>query len=353
MKNSGARTIFRGSEYQRTPRPHKRAIRLHHFSCYDLCRLYGGGLEIIMTNYTYAAAYVRTLETCMLTDADMRELMQCNDSAELLQSLEKRGYEGDTLSDALENELEKTWQICTELCGDDEPMAALMAENDFYNIKAVIKSALAGRDAGEVVIRPTRIDVKLLYDLVKTGDFSALNTDFAEVCAQALKIYAETGDAGRLETYLDRRCAEVFLSESRCNDFLHGYAELTVLIKNLRIFLRIEDKRQLSIALIPCDSIDVTLLENAATKQEALAAQGFGEFYELFAESPAKFEHCCENMIADYIADAKTEFFDFAAVLGYLIGKRTEIRNIREIASGITFGEDAADISERLVKGYV
>lgn len=305
-----------------------------------------------MTNYTYAAAYVRSLENGMLNQSGLRELAQCRDAQSVMQLLEKKGFSGDNLTEMLENEQKKVWDTCIELCGDDEPMKALLAENDYYNIKAVIKAALSGKNAEEFMLYPSDIDADEIYSSVKTGDFSALDEKTSKICSNAVRIYAESGSAQRLETYIDRCSGEDFLEKSKCSDFLHGYAELTVLIKNLRIFLR-GDKRISEEALIPCAGIDIDALKNASSKRDALEAQGLGAAYDIFDKSPGEFELFCENMIADYIEKAKTDFFDFGAVLDYFVGKQTEIRNIRIIASGITFGDGAADISERLVRGYV
>ena len=305
-----------------------------------------------MTNYTYAAAYVKSLESNMLTDAELRELTQCRDTESIMQFLEKKGFSGETLADMLKNEQKKVWDTCIDICGDDEPMKALLTENDYYNIKAVIKAALSGKDAEEFMLYPTDIDAEEIYGSVKTGDFSPLDETISKVCSRAVRIYAETGSAQKLEMYIDRCGSEVFLKKSKCNDFLHGYAELTILIKNLRIFLR-GNKHILEEALIPCDSIDIDALKNAASKHDALVAQGLSAVYDIFDKSPGEFELFCENMITDYIEKAKTEFFDFSPVLGYLVGKHTEIRNIRVIASGIAFGDSTANILERLVRGYV
>lgn len=305
-----------------------------------------------MTNYTYAAAYVRSLENGMLNQSELRELSQCSNSESIMQFLEKKGFSGETLAEMLENEQKKVWDTCIGLCGDDEPMKALLGENDYYNIKAVIKAALSGKDAEEFMLYPPMTEAEEIYNSVKSGDFSALSENTAKICSNAVRIYADTGSAQKLETYIDRCCGEDFLEKSKCNDFLHGYAELTVMIKNLRIFLR-GDKRILEDALIPCGSMDIDALKAAASKRDALEAQGLGTAYDIFEKSPGEFELFCNNMIADYIEKAKTDFFDFGAVLGYFVGKQTEIRNIRIIASGVAFGDGTADISERLVRGYV
>ncbi|MDD6735981.1 MAG: V-type ATPase subunit, partial [Clostridiales bacterium] len=145
-------------------------------------------------NYTYAAAYVKVLEKNMLTDSDYRELIQSSGSNEILQMLEKKEYSGDNLGDALENELEKTWNTCLELCGADA-LSALITENDFHNIKAVIKAELSGADYSELILRPTGIDPNKLSGAVHSGDYSDLDSATADLCRRTVQIYSETNSA--------------------------------------------------------------------------------------------------------------------------------------------------------------
>ena len=65
--------------------------------------------------YTYAVAYVKSLEASMLTDSDFGKMLEYNIS-ELYEFLRGRGYSGESLWEMLENERSKAWQLCFDLC---------------------------------------------------------------------------------------------------------------------------------------------------------------------------------------------------------------------------------------------
>ena len=57
--------------------------------------------------------------------------------------------------------------------------------------------------------------------------------------------------------------------------------------------------------------------------------------------------------VIEYAKKAEMSFFDFDAVLGYFVGKMTEIKNIRLAAAGNLGREPQEEIKERLRDSYV
>lgn len=307
------------------------------------------------TEYTYAAAYVKSLEANMLTDGDFEMLLDY-DWDEIIRFLRGKGYEGEGLEEMLENERRKVWELCIGLCGDEPLLGAALAENDFYNIKSVIKSVISGVSWSELIYEPTRIDCAELEKAIKSADFSGLDDKFAVICKRAYEICAKKTDGRAIELYLDKQQLLMQLTESAESEFVHGWAEQLALKADLNIYLRSEgaSAELLKEALTENSLIDVNALARGAeSREETLAAEGYGEDFRIFQHSASEFEKLCDNRVTEYLKKASMSFFEFDAVLAYLEAKKTEIKNIRIAAYGRRCGMPRKELAERMRKAYV
>lgn len=307
------------------------------------------------TEYTYAAAYVKSLEKNMLTDADF-EMLTGLDSDEIIRFLADRGYEGADFEEMLENERQKTWELCRELCGDDPLFDAFMTENDFHNIKAVLKATVSGSDFSELIYEPSGIDVQGLANAFKTGDYSNIDDDFAEICKKAYSIYTKTLSGREVELYIDKMQLLKRLELSRGNAFMYGLCELLSFIADLKIYLREKSNRPRNAesGMTENSLIDIHFLtESGKSKEETLSLMGLGDEYRLFERSEAEFEKLCDDKISEYLKRAKMSFFDFDALAAYFEGKKIEIKNLRLLLYGKRSGVSKKDLAERLRKSYV
>ncbi len=303
-------------------------------------------------NYTYAAAYVKSLEVNMISQEEFEAVLDY--SLEQFENfLREKGYDGQSISEMAENERVKVTEICSNLCDNDLVNETLFLENDFHNIKAVIKSVITGLDWNELIYEPTSIDAEELQNAIKSADFSGIPERFLKVCQKAYEIYKKSGGQA-MEMYIDKtKISEII---SKTDGFVRGWAELKALCTNLKIYLRTSgaSKDFLENGLIKNNLIDVhTLIESDKSKEEVLSAMGYKNEYDLFLKSPTGFEKHCDDMVTEYLWKAKTSFFDFDAVLGYFEGKKTEIKNVRLIASAKKSGMEKEQIKERLRKTYV
>lgn len=301
--------------------------------------------------YTYAAAFVKSLEKNMIRmsefkDAAEYELQQFEDF------LREKGYEGDSISEMTEREWKSNLETCLSVCGESEA-EILILENDFHNIKAVIKAVFSGIEWNELVYEPTDVDAKSLEDAVKTADFSRLCEKYSDICKDALEIYKKAG-VQAMEIYLDKE--RLLKLASKTDGFVRRWAELKALYLDLKIYLSTSGVTEtfLEKGLLKNSFIDVDALKNSdESKEEVLYSLGYKKEYDLFSKSKAEFEKYCDDMIMEYLKRAKTSFFDFDAVLGYFEGKKTEIKNVRLIAAFKRSGMEKELLLERLRETYV
>lgn len=302
--------------------------------------------------YTYAAAFVKSLEINMITAGEFLAAVDY-DSGQLEDFLRTKGYEGKNIGEMLDNEQIRLHGVCLELTGNDEVKDVLISENDFHNIKAVMKSVISKRSFEDLIYERTRVDCAALSESIKSGDFSGLDESISGICGAAFNIYKKEGMQA-MEMFLDRmQISETVL---KSNGFVRGWAELKALFLDLKIYLRASgvSKQFLEKALLENSLIDVfVLISSDKTKEEVLSTLGYKKEYDIFSKSPAEFEKHCDDELMSYLEKAKTSFFDFDAILGYFEGKKTEIKNIRLIAYAKKSGMQAKEVKERLRKTYV
>lgn len=303
--------------------------------------------------YTYAVAYVKSLEASMLTDSDFGKMLEYNIS-ELYEFLRGRGYSGESLCEMLENERSKAWQLCFDLCDGDDMLDVLMSENDFHNIKAVIKAVVSGNNWQELVFEPSKIDCQGLETAIKNNSFQGVDERYSQICLEAFDLYKNSGGQA-MEIYLDRRHYARLLAESEKKSFVYGWAQRKVTVANLKIFFAGSDTPGLiENAFIKGGLIDTDRLAMGKnSKETVLTDMGYLNEYQLYEKSPARLEKYLDDSVTEYLKNAQTEFFDFAPILGYFEGKKTELVNIRLIAYGKKSGMEKEKIAERLRKAYV
>ena len=97
-------------------------------------------------DYAYAVARIRVLETGLLNQAAIEQLLACQDEQQCLQILTEKGWgNGDPASGAdaiLSREREKTWEIMDSLVADRSVFSVLSYQDLFHNLKAAVKASI-------------------------------------------------------------------------------------------------------------------------------------------------------------------------------------------------------------------
>ena len=314
------------------------------------------------TEYAYAVASVKVLENKMLGTQDLDALLGAESYDAAKKLLSDRGYQGAAekpLSEALKSEMERAWNAVREVCPADAPLDILLYQNDFHNLKTILKACFSNTDWRQMVKEPSIADPEEIEKAVKTRYFEDLPDFLQEPAAEAYKLLTETYDGQLAEMYLDR---ETLLSmrkraEREKNGFLRNWTEKNILIADLKIALRANrrDKAFLESALIPGNLAGDGLFRAAEESREAVLDWMAGAGYpaDLAREHPAAFDQWCSAFLMDGLSEARRSFFGFEPILAYLIGKQAEIQAVRIILSGKLHGVEEKMIRERLRELYV
>ena len=95
------------------------------------------------TKYTYAVARIRALETSLLTNAVIEQLLACPTAEQALQLLIEKGWgdgaAGNDMDAVLNREEEKTWQVIRDVAPDMSVFDVLSYPKLYHNLKAAVK----------------------------------------------------------------------------------------------------------------------------------------------------------------------------------------------------------------------
>ena len=302
--------------------------------------------------YTYAGAFVKSLEINMITFSEFEATIDY-ELGDFKNFLQKKGYIGESIEEMLQNKRRELFDLLFEVTEDENIKDVILAENDFHNIKAVIKAFMSKRDFENLIYTPTKINCDALLVGIKKGEFRELEEVYAGICKSALEICKKDGMQA-MEIFLAKKEMEETIRKSE--GFMHKFFEKKALFKDLKIYLRSSgvSGNFLKNALCENSLIDVSVIADTdKSKEEVLAMLGLKNEYEIYKNSPLKFEKYCDDELCRYLESAKTSFFEFDAVLGYFEGKKTEMKNIRIVANAKKSGMSADEVKERLRKTYV
>ncbi|MDY3928974.1 MAG: V-type ATPase subunit [Clostridia bacterium] len=319
------------------------------------------------TEYTYAVAYMKTLENKMLSQNDFEALLSSPDVKSGIKLLIDKGY-GANLSgtegidEILASELEKIWTEAKNVCPDGAPLDVLLYQNDYHNLKTILKASVTNVDWHDMLLKPCITDPENISEAIKTTDFESLPDFIKEEAREAYKIITETNDGQLTEIYLDKACWEQMAKRAydEKNDFLIGWVNLNITVADFKIAVRAvgKSKEFIKDALIRSDGFNPDKLVEAALSSlqaviDAIASYGYADAADCLKESFSAFEKWCDNQKIRYIKKAKLKNFGFEPILGFLIGKEFELQTVRIILSGKANNVPVQIIKERLRDLYV
>lgn len=318
--------------------------------------------------YAYAVAYIKTIANKMLSVKDIDQLMGFDTAAEAVKFLRDRGYGGKNLTGAetpeelLQRELETAWQQAYEVLPEGAPVDILLYQNDFHNLKTILKAVLAGADWRELMLRPCLVEPEMLYNAVMAVDFENLPEFLRDIAKEAYTLITTSSDGQLAELLIDKRAFAVMQKRAGDNRFLAGWVELNILLADLKTAVRGaytgKTARFLEEAMTPSGRIQAGRLAAAAAESvdaalEFITECGYTDAAEAARESMSAFEKWCDNQRMEYIRGYKNNSFGFEPVLAFLIGKQVEIQAVRMIVSGKENRVPAEIIRERLRELYV
>ncbi len=325
------------------------------------------------TDYLAISARIKAMETGLLTQERMEQVLEARTDEEAVKILQECGYpeldarSPEAMDAALSAAREATLSDVLDGAPDPRYIDIFKLKYDYHNIKAVLKAAAMNVSPDSMLMDMGRVPAAALKEAVLTGRLDELPEGLAAAAAEAKEVLDTTRDPQLSDIALDRRCYQEMaaVAEETGSAFLAGYVKIQIDAANLRSLVRTLRMGKGG------EFLKTVLLEGGDIGTDAVAAAGnSGALQELYgptalqaaAEAGAEalrggpltaFEKLCDDAVGEYLAGAQFVPFGEAPLLGYLAARETEYTNIRILLMGRGAGLPAEVIRSRLRNGYV
>lgn len=323
------------------------------------------------TRFAYSVAYMRTLENKMLEQSDIDSMLAADHFAGAVKYLADRGYGDGVLpegkrgiDDMLKAELEKAWEEIREACPKGAPVDVLLYQNDFQNLKTILKAVFGNEPWEGLMLYPVTVEPELIHRAVSENNMEILPPLLKKSAEEAYALLAATGDGRRAEVLVDKAAFAAMEAEAKKakNPFLLKWVNFWALLSNLKIAVRAaREQRETAFireSMLPGGEIDADILAAAAAQGTAavlavLSENGYGDAAQAAERPMSDFEKWADNALMEYVKDAKNRSFGFEPLMAFLFGKKAEIQAVRIVLYGLLNHIPKNVLKERLREMYV
>lgn len=320
------------------------------------------------TRYAYSVARVRVAELNMLNKSRLERMLDSDRVSGAVRVLNEAGYpEMDNYEDMLRDETTKLYDYLKSISPEPMIFDIFSYRYDSHNIKVLLKSELSGAETEGLLVDNGVMDKNALGILLRERDLGKLQPEFADAVNESLDTYARTKDPQIIDILVDGAYYRMFLRMAIAtgSKFLTGLAARIIDIANINAFIRVKSKMEdldlLTRVLIPGGTIkNKEYLDSFSREIESfrdvLKGTGYGELLDILTEktgSVTEFEKACDNHIMEYVRKFRHKAFGIEPLIGYMLGKETDIKNARIILVGKINRMSDDIIRERLRNGYV
>lgn len=330
-----------------------------------------------MENYLYAGARIRTLENATVGADRLERLLSCSSIADCVLRLEEWGVSVLRTPDGafdreatLEKRLSDAYAEVLSSPEDADFARIWLLPYDCCNIKSAIKCRKRGISCERMLIPVYGgIPTDTVRHAIEKHDYASLPASFATAAREAAEELAQTSDPRCVDRILDAAC----------------YAEMLRLAQKSGVSLakRLVEKRidltNIMLALRACkmggacamQTMDAFFLPGGEITKKDLAewmqagadelierlyytpCEQFSKLAQATDRSLAQLERVADDVLMELAREAKTIPFGAEVLIGFLIGREYEVKNLRILLAGKSVGLDAGALKERMRLNYV
>ena len=311
-------------------------------------------------SWGYSVGNVRAREVTLLKGSDLEQLASLTSEEQLLSALKDKGFGGTDISgsvdEILKYETEQLWEYLKSTAADFSVFYPLLIDNDYHNLKTVIKGVLSGKSYERLMLRPSVIDIKTVETAVKEKQFSILPEFCAEAAKEAYEVLARTSDAQLADAILDKSKMKASIDMS--SGFIKEYVEIKVFYENIKTLIKAakfsKDREFLDRAVYDmpgADDLKIAALGGEKEVLERIAAKdimGSKQAVEQYKKSPSAFEKYADEKLMEKVRSAKRITMGPEVIIAFCLARLRELKEIGRLASGIRTNSGEATIRERL-----
>jgi len=322
---------------------------------------------------TYSNARIKCMENRLLTQDKLVRMMDCTTLDEAVKILNETGYGGGTTIDnsaqydklLLAEEREVTDLVRT-LITKGSGIDCLLLRNDYHNAKAFYKLACTKGNMEEELFKPQGIiELDIIRSAIETKNYDLLPKEMGEALLALNGSFKKgEGTPRQIDVALDKayyKQVAFILRHSR--GYIKSYFEKTVDYSNIASFHRCRN-----------NNLDFAFFESLFLEGGKIAKEKFAELYDMTAENVAdnmrnneygiafrlltesnggeKMAKYGDDDIVALLKANKADMFSSAPIVGYYLGKLTEIKAVRLILVCIAGAVDKKIIKQRLRELY-
>lgn len=314
------------------------------------------------TNYAFCVARIRALENKLLTSKDIADLIDKNSYSDALRFLSEKGYdcENDDLASIIKNESNKLQTLLSETVPDKKEMESLYIVNDYFNLKVLVKCAVASENPEKYIIYPTKIDVS---EFKKDNVVFSSDDDYAKIAHYAYDIALKTGNGKFCDSIIDRAAIDklcdiakkkkVGLLEEICG-FIADTANIKI---TFRCIETAQDSSFISESIGQCfrlnrDKLVEKTIQGSEELVSYLETTEYKKGIAVYTSEPSEFDKWCDNELIIKAGSSVYKSFGFDPVVSYFYRKNLEIKTVRIVLNGLKSDTDKNIIRERVRQFY-
>lgn len=304
-------------------------------------------------DYAYAVGRIRANEQKLLSKSDYEQLISAPDKESVVRLIADKGWECTEPTEA-EKELVSAWELIRQCVTDTTAIDALIVQNDFANLKAVIKCYFSDIEPEQYMTGPFLTDPALIINAVKTKSFSELPKHLAKCAKEAYESYVSYESGQKCEIIIDKaayaeRAGRASASGIPLLKDITGIQCFEAVVKTaLRCAMTGKSREFTEEAVVPCPGIDINGLIDNVSSSESIAAFISGTTYAEFSDSIKRgfgeFEAQCDEKIVSMLAASKSEVFSPDPLIAFWVRKSYEVRNVRLILSAKSNGVSSDEL---------
>ncbi len=318
--------------------------------------------------YPYAVSKIKAKENHLLTNANLEQLAGESNIERIVSVLTDRGYEFELIRRyedyevVLEKAEEDMYKLIKEVVEEDELSRIFLNQNDYYNIKLILKSKIQSKEYKDRLLGSGTISKEDISEIMENDEYDRLDKALKQAILDAKEQYEKTKTPFVIDSILDKACFSDMkkLAEKIGNEFIIKYIEKLIDITNIKTFFRVrkiyKDRFIFEVSYIQGGKISLkTFVENLNEDEQNLKLKfmGFSDTIEQAIYNYESLDKFCDNYIMSYMKEAKLKALTIEPILAYIYAKQTELKNIRIIFTGKFNKIVVEKIKERLRESYV
>ena len=301
------------------------------------------------TDYAFCVARIRALENKMLSSQDIKTLIDKQNYADGLNFLEEKGYlcNSSDIETIIQAESDKLQLLLQESVPDKNALNSLYLINDFFNIKAIVKSEIASTDVADSLVYPTTITL----DKCSDEPFSYLNDKYRLVALKAFDIALKTRNGKFSDSIVDRAAIDALaeVSTNKKSGLMGSICAFLADTANIKVAFRCAQTNQdadfIREAIGSCCFLNREKLidKTLAGKDdlfEFLLSTEYKNGAEIYNSKPSDFEKWCDDELINKTKSAIYTSFGFDPIVSYYHRKNLEIKTVRMILTALKSNTD-------------